>query len=92
MAVTENPMFYTDSSTYSLHSRGGVDTGEDHRNTQTTAKSDHFKKDHRLGRTDDWQTPKRQKCHAPKVKGGRTNETILAVISQWIVEHQVGTL
>lgn len=93
MAVTKNPVSYTDSNAYSLHPRDGVDTLGFHGYTQVTTKSDDFKKDHHhLGGTDDWQAQSLQNSHAQKFKGRRRNETILAVMSQWIVEHQIGML
>lgn len=92
MAVTENPLSYTDSSTFSLHPRDGIDTWGVHGYAQTNAKSDNFKNDHRPGGRDDWQAQSPQKSHPPKFKGGRRNETILTVMSQWIVEHQIGML
>lgn len=85
-------MSYTDSTTYSLHPRDGVDTWGVHNYSQATVKSDNFKKDSHLGGRDDWQTQTPQNSHPPKFNGRRRNETILAVMSQWIVEHQVGML
>lgn len=92
MAVTENSMSYTDSHSYSLNPREGVDTWGVYGYTHATAKSDNCKKNHRLGRTDGWQGQSLQNSHAPNSIGRRRNETILAVMSQWIVEHQVGML
>lgn len=92
MTVTENPMSYTDSNTYSLHPRDRVDTWGVHGYTQATASNDNFKKDHHLTGANDWQAQTRQKPHAAEFKGRRRNETILAVMSQWIIEHQIGML
>lgn len=37
-----------------------------------------------------WQTPT-LKAHQSKRKAKRKNDSLIAVISQWIVDHQVGT-
>lgn len=39
----------------------------------------------------DWQDQTRQ-TYISKRKGRRKNESILSVMSQWIVEHQIGML
>lgn len=83
-------MSYTDSNTYSLHPRDRVDTWGVHGYSQATPNNDNFKKDHHLTGTNDWQAQTRQKSHATEFKGRRRNETILAVMSQWIIEHQIG--
>lgn len=92
MAMTEDPVCHTDSNTYSLHSQDGVDTWAVHHYARATPNDNSFNEYHHFGVTDDWQARALQKSHAPNFKGRRRNETILAVMSQWIVEHQIGML
>lgn len=53
----------------------------------STQKEEHQNKDH----VSDWQDQPRQTCIS-KRKGRRKNDSILSIMSQWIVEHQIGML
>lgn len=43
------------------------------------------------GHVSDWQDQTRQTCIS-KRKGRRKNDSFLSIMSQWIVEHQIGML
>ena len=92
MAVTANSIPYSDSNARSLAPPNGIDTWGGQGGVQVAAKFGSFKKVESQDEDGDsnWQDhmPPKQ---VPKRKSRRKNDSVWALVSQWIVEHQIGT-
>lgn len=91
MTVTGNSILYTDSNGQSLASPIEISTGGPQGRVQVAAKFGSAKKDESQDEDGESNgqdhTPQKQ---VPKRKSWRKNDSIWALVSQWIVEHQIG--